>query len=468
MASAVVESAVLLAVAAAAWQTRRPPAPAPARPGALEWGALAAAAAAVGITAFAFARQVPNVPHGDWDAWAIWNLHARFLALGASEWRLLFRPELTFSHNDYPLLLPAIVARTWAWSAGTNGPIVVAGLFTLAPLLAVYGAVARRAGLVGSAVAPLLLAGTGEWVVWGLSQGTDVPIAALVVAALACLTVAGDGASESTLRCLGLVRCSSGPRPSRRTKGSRSWRSRAGGRSCAAGGRARCDAPRPSRPAAPCRCCCGSTSTPRSRPPSRRPTPAVSRSPRCSRRSSTGRGGRTSSRAPTRTSRGSPGGCPSSAPLASVDPRRAAPRRLAIAVPAPRARRVRRLRGGLGRQRHRSEPGAARLAHHHLGAAGPAPAVARAPPGAPRPRPAARVRSRARPDPGLGTRAAPKALSRRAGALAPRTSEGVPRVRADFSAAASRRGRPPCRCAATRGAALGAFFMSAAATRPER
>jgi hypothetical protein len=205
--SAIAESALLLGAAAAAWRTRGavPEEPAPPRPTALDRIALAAALAGFGVAAAAFVRELPHVPYGDWDAWAIWNLHARFLALGASEWRLLFSPELTFSHNEYPLLLPAIVARTWPWSGGASGPIGVAALSALSPLLAVYGAVARRAGAVPGAVASLLLAGTGEWLVWGLSQDSDIPIAALVVAALACLTVAEDKAAAGALRGTGVA-----------------------------------------------------------------------------------------------------------------------------------------------------------------------------------------------------------------------------------------------------------------------
>jgi len=50
-------------------------------------------------------------PHGAWDAWAIWNLRARFLAGPGDAWRAAFDDALAWSHTDYPLLLPATVAR---------------------------------------------------------------------------------------------------------------------------------------------------------------------------------------------------------------------------------------------------------------------------------------------------------------------------------------------------------------------
>jgi len=51
-------------------------------------------------------------PHGDWDAWSIWNLRARFIYSG-NEWKNGFSGEILWSHPDYPLLLPVLIARIW-------------------------------------------------------------------------------------------------------------------------------------------------------------------------------------------------------------------------------------------------------------------------------------------------------------------------------------------------------------------
>lgn len=53
-----------------------------------------------------------KAPHGDWDAWAIWNLRARFFYAGEN-WRDGFSSIILWSHPDYPLLLPAFIGRTW-------------------------------------------------------------------------------------------------------------------------------------------------------------------------------------------------------------------------------------------------------------------------------------------------------------------------------------------------------------------
>ncbi|MBN2438901.1 MAG: hypothetical protein JXL20_09920, partial [Deltaproteobacteria bacterium] len=57
--------------------------------------------ASLGSFIFAFLKE----PHGKWDAWLIWNMHARFLFRGGEHWRDAFASGLDWSHWDYPLLL---------------------------------------------------------------------------------------------------------------------------------------------------------------------------------------------------------------------------------------------------------------------------------------------------------------------------------------------------------------------------
>ncbi len=49
---------------------------------------------------------------GGWDAWSIWNLHAKFLSNSAS-FQNYYDKSLSYSHLDYPKLLPALVALGW-------------------------------------------------------------------------------------------------------------------------------------------------------------------------------------------------------------------------------------------------------------------------------------------------------------------------------------------------------------------
>ena len=71
-------------------------------------------------------------PFGNWDAWAIWNLRASFLASG-SEWLKGFSQEIIWSHPDYPLLLPLNVSRLWIVQAERSvfPPILLGLIFQL-------------------------------------------------------------------------------------------------------------------------------------------------------------------------------------------------------------------------------------------------------------------------------------------------------------------------------------------------
>ena len=79
-------------------------------------------------------------PHGEWDAWAIWNLRARFLFRGRPDWHTAFSQHLAWSHPDYPPLLPSAIARSWAFIGAdpTIVPITVALLFSAATVGLLY------------------------------------------------------------------------------------------------------------------------------------------------------------------------------------------------------------------------------------------------------------------------------------------------------------------------------------------
>lgn len=61
---------------------------------------------------------------GGWDAWAIWNLHAKFLFYEGA-WTNLFTNEIGWTHPDYPLMLPSLIALVWK-SIGGVSPMVPA------------------------------------------------------------------------------------------------------------------------------------------------------------------------------------------------------------------------------------------------------------------------------------------------------------------------------------------------------
>jgi hypothetical protein len=124
-------------------------------------------------------------PHGEWDAWAVWNQKARFLFRGESGWPALLAND--WSNPGHPLLVPTIVARLWAYAGSelTIVPAIVGMVFGAAIVTAVVGALdasRARAWIAGSV---LLAAGT--FVQQVASQQADVPFACFFVSTLIVL-----------------------------------------------------------------------------------------------------------------------------------------------------------------------------------------------------------------------------------------------------------------------------------------
>jgi len=67
--------------------------------------------------------------YGNWDAFAMWNLHAKFF-YHPELWKHLFTSKLSYSALDYPMMLPSIVAFFWN-AVGSMSPSV--------PVLFAYG-----------------------------------------------------------------------------------------------------------------------------------------------------------------------------------------------------------------------------------------------------------------------------------------------------------------------------------------
>jgi hypothetical protein len=143
--------------------------------------------AAFGIAAMAALASVVMItrasPHGEWDAWAIWNQHARFLFRGGGSeaWRALLAVE--WSHPDYPLLLPASVARVWAYAGHESilGPALISTTLGMASVALVVTALGgRRAWAAGT-----LMLGAHLFLTQAAAQCADVPLACFIVATLA-------------------------------------------------------------------------------------------------------------------------------------------------------------------------------------------------------------------------------------------------------------------------------------------
>jgi hypothetical protein len=127
-------------------------------------------------------------PHGEgWDAFAIWNLHARFLFLGGAHWRDGFSALIPWSHADYPLLIPAAIAHFWSY-LGQDYPAVpatVALIFTFTTLALLVSSLAILRGVNSAILGGIALAATPFFIEQGASQYVDVPLSFFFLAAIA-------------------------------------------------------------------------------------------------------------------------------------------------------------------------------------------------------------------------------------------------------------------------------------------
>jgi hypothetical protein len=186
----VIDGALFAFAAAVAWhRARRRPADAPV-PASWRDRVLTAAVLFAALTgAIAFFINTLGDPHGQWDAWMTWNLRARTFVRAGPAWSTLFAAPTV--HGDYPLLVPAAVARIWIYGGAENPavPAVVAAAFATAIVLLLYGGLAALRGRTTGLLGALCLLGTPLFVRSVAWQYADVPLAFCLLAALTLFAV---------------------------------------------------------------------------------------------------------------------------------------------------------------------------------------------------------------------------------------------------------------------------------------
>ena len=131
-------------------------------------------------------------PHGEgWDAFSIWNLHARFLFRGGAMWRDGFTSTIAWSHPDYPLLLPGAIAHFWTYLRHETQavPTFISLVFTFATAGLLFSSLAIVRGSRAALLGTMVLASTPFFVEQGTSQYADVPLSFFFLAALSLLLV---------------------------------------------------------------------------------------------------------------------------------------------------------------------------------------------------------------------------------------------------------------------------------------
>ena len=194
-----------IGLAAAGWLLwrRRPARQASAPPPAGEaqawlWILRAAGALTLVLVLANWAISTGASPHGDWDAFSIWNLRAKFLAGGQPSWRYavsahLGGGQLGAAHPDYPMLVSALVAELWVLGGHMEpqAPALVALLFALLTVGLLVGALGWLHHEAVGWVAALLLASSELFGSQVAAQYADLPLAFYMLAAVALLVASG-------------------------------------------------------------------------------------------------------------------------------------------------------------------------------------------------------------------------------------------------------------------------------------
>jgi hypothetical protein len=143
------------------------------------------AVASIAAFIFAFLKE----PHGRWDAWLIWNMHARFLARSGEAWREVFSLPMDWSHWDYPLLLPLSIVRGWKYAGAEEIYVPAAFAFFFAVLTAglLLFSVSSLRNSPGGLLAAMILLGTPFFILMGISQFADVPFSFFILATIVLL-----------------------------------------------------------------------------------------------------------------------------------------------------------------------------------------------------------------------------------------------------------------------------------------
>src|ERR1700677_4426079 len=160
------------------------------------------------ISCIRVVQMAVAVPAGEWDAWTLWNLRAKFLAGPSGAWRYALSPLLYGTHPDYPLLLSAFIARVWKAGGDMDSfaPVGTAFAFFASLIALLVSAVALLRGAASALLAGLVILSTTSLLIWAPSQYADIPLAFYYLGAitLIVLDAAATGGSQKALFLAGL------------------------------------------------------------------------------------------------------------------------------------------------------------------------------------------------------------------------------------------------------------------------
>jgi hypothetical protein len=162
-----------------------------------------------GLCYFSYQFFDASVRWGEWDAWAIWIQHARFLQSESGAVNL-FTNDLAWSHPDYPLLLPSLVAMFWQISDSAFVPAIIAYVVAVLLLLSILTSFLERGYRLFGLLLFLILSTSDVLFPFVASQCADTLVALFIVAAFVLLHHLPERSASAQLFLLGFVVASCG------------------------------------------------------------------------------------------------------------------------------------------------------------------------------------------------------------------------------------------------------------------
>ncbi len=150
---------------------------------------LLAASLAVALAAFwgNFAITTLTTPNGSFDAYAIWNLRARFFHRLGPDWMTAFSPDISWEfHADYPLLLSLNVTSYWEFVRRETiiFPALQAACFAAGTLALLGVAIGVLRGARRAVTGELMLLAVPFFLDISVWQLADQPLAYYILASL--------------------------------------------------------------------------------------------------------------------------------------------------------------------------------------------------------------------------------------------------------------------------------------------
>lgn len=155
------------------------------------WALRGAVILAMCICAMDASEGLIASPGGEYDAAAIWNLRARYLAAGSPSWRYAVSDKTGTNHPGYPLLTSSFISRTWTILGDTRSstPAWFGLMLPVVTLGVLFGSVTLLSGETLGLLAVLILLATVGFVSQVTAQYADIPLSYYILSSLALLVL---------------------------------------------------------------------------------------------------------------------------------------------------------------------------------------------------------------------------------------------------------------------------------------